>query len=85
VYNHAQFQQAVDGQDYAALQDAIRDLSKKDALDHLTALFPQKARQWFARNLSHLMDLDPYMLGKILQHSDPTANKAIRNIERSAA
>lgn len=85
MYNHAQFQEAVDGHNYAALQDAIRGLSKKDALDHLTALFPHKARQWFARNLSYLMDLDPLGLSRILGHSDPTANKAIRNIERSAA
>jgi hypothetical protein len=85
VYNHAQFQEAVDSQDYASLQDSIRDLPKKDALDHLTELFPHKARQWFNRNLGYLMQLDPIGLSRILGHSDPTADKAIRNIERSTA
>lgn len=80
MHNHAQFQQAVDKRDYAALQDSIRHLSKKDALDHLTDLFPHKARQWFSRNLGYLMDLDPHMLGEILQHSDPTARKAINRV-----
>lgn len=85
MYSHAHFQDAVDRRDYAALQDAVRDLSKKDAVDHLTALFPHKARQWFARNLGYLMDLDPYKLGEYLQHSDPTARKAIRNVMKEAA
>jgi hypothetical protein len=85
VHNHAQIQQAEDIQDYAALQDAIRGLSRKDALDYLTELFPHKARQWFNRNLAYLMDLDPLGLSRILGYSDPTANKAIRNLERQAA
>ena len=83
--NQPEFTAALERRDYALLQDAIRDLSKKDALDHLTNLFPHKARQWFARNLGYLMQLDPLHLGEILGHSDPTANKAIRNVMKEQA
>lgn len=69
-------------QDYALLQEALVGLSKKDAVEHLHHLFPHKAERWFCRNLQHLMSLDPLGLSRILGHSDPTANKAIRNIEK---
>lgn len=70
-------------QDYALLQDALTGMSKKDAVEHLHFLFPHKVERWFSRNLSHIMTLDPLGLSRILGHSDPTADKAIRNIERA--
>ena len=83
--NCAQFQDAVDRRDYAALQLSISDLSKKDAVNHLHQLFPHKARAWFVRNLPFLVSLDPLHLGKILDYSDPTADRAIRNVLSAAA
>lgn len=79
------FQEACARRDYAALQDSIRDLSKKDAVAHLHQLFPHKAAAWFTRNLGYLMTLDPLNLGEILGHSDPTANEAIRNVMKESA
>ena len=81
----ALFQAAVDRRDYAALQDSIAGMSKKDAVAHLHDLFPHKAVAWFTRNLAYLTSLDPMNLGEILGHSDPTANKAVRNVMRAAA
>lgn len=71
-------------QDYALLQEALIGMPKKEAVEHLHYLFPHKAERWFSRNLGHIMTLDPLGLSKILGHSDPTADKAIRNIERAA-
>ena len=83
--NCALFQAAVDRRDYAALQDSVAGMTKKDAVAHLHHLFPHKAKAWFTRNFGYLMTLDPINLGEILGHSDPTANKAIRNVMSAAA
>lgn len=83
--DYALFQEALEGRDYVLLQESLDGMTKKDAVEHLHSLFPHKEERWFGRNLPYLMDLDPLGLSRILGHSDPTANKAIRNIERSAA
>jgi len=85
VNNCALFQEAVDRRDYAALQASVAGMSKKDAVAHLHSLFPHKAPAWFTRNFVYLMSLDPTNLGEILGHSDPTANKAVRNVMRAAS
>lgn len=54
-------------------------MTKKDAVTHLHELFPHKAKAWFVRNLPHIVQLDPRGLSRLLGHSDPTADKAIRN------
>lgn len=78
------FQEAVARRDYALLQDAVRDMSKRDAIDHLHLLFPHKARQWLNRNLPYLMALDPDGLQGVLTYSDPTGNTAVRGILATA-
>ncbi|AYR00925.1 hypothetical protein PP636_gp48 [Arthrobacter phage Hestia] len=85
MHNHALFQDAVDRRDYAALQESVAGMTKKDAVAHLHSLFPHKAPAWFTRNLVYLMSLDPINLGEILGYSDPTANKAIRNVMKADA
>lgn len=85
MQDYALFEEAVSRRDYAALQESIRHLSKKDALDHLENLFPHKARKWFERNLGFIMALDPEHLGELLDYNDPTPRKAIRNVEREGA
>jgi len=70
---------------YALLQEALEGMDKKSAVDHLHNLFPTNSKAFFNRNYLHILTLDPVGLSNILGHSDPTANKAIRNIERSAA
>lgn len=72
-------------QKYALLQEALTGLSKKEAVEHLHYLFPHKEERWFSRNLPYLMALDPLGLYEILGHSDPTANKAIREVMKKAA
>lgn len=70
---------------YALLQEEIKDMSKKDAVDHLHEQFPHKAREWFRRNLGYLMALDPKGLSEVIGYSDPTANKAIRHVMKEQA
>jgi hypothetical protein len=72
-------------QSYALLQEALEGMSKKDAVEHLHNLFPHRAERWFSRNFHYLMALDPLGLSEILGHSDPTANKAVRNVMKEAA
>ncbi|WP_028265902.1 hypothetical protein [Arthrobacter sp. MA-N2] len=70
---------------YALLQEALEGMDKKSAVAHLLFLFPDKSKSFFDRNYMHILTLDPLGLSRILGHSDPTANKAIRNIERKVA
>lgn len=72
------FDEAVARRDYALLQEAVRDMTKRDAVDHLHSLFPAKARQWLNRNLPYLMALDPEGLRSALGYSDPTGEAAVR-------
>ena len=70
---------------YALLQESLEGMDKKSAVDHLHNLFPHQSKSYFNRNYLHLVTLDPIGLSRILGHSDPTADKAIRNVERSTA
>jgi len=70
---------------YALLQEALAGMDKKSAVAHLLNLFPDKSKSFFDRNYLHIMQLDPLGLSRILGHSDPTADKAIRNIEQRNA
>lgn len=70
---------------HALLQEALAGLDKKSAVDHLHNLFPHQSKSYFNRNYLHIMSLDPDGLSRILGHADPTADEAIRNIERTAA
>lgn len=78
--NTALFQAACERRDYALLQDAVAHMTKRDAVDYLHEMFPHQARAWFVRNLTYLMQLDPLGLSRILTFSNPTADKAIRNV-----
>ena len=70
---------------HALLQEQLAGMDKKSAVDHLHNLFPHKSKSFFDRNYLHILTLDPLGLSRILGHSDPTADKAIRNLERKAA
>jgi hypothetical protein len=83
--DYAVFQEAIDGRDYVLLQEALEGKSKKEAVEHLHSLFPHKEERWFSRNLPYLMALDPLGLYEVLGHSDPTANKAIREVMKEHA
>lgn len=64
-------------EEYAFLMNTISMLSRKDAVDALVKRWPHKARSWFNRNLAYLVELDPFQLGEMLGHSDPTAKHAL--------
>jgi hypothetical protein len=70
---------------HALLQEALAGLDKKSAVEHLHNLFPHQSKSYFNRNYLHILTLDPLGLSRILGHSDPTADTAIRNVERNAA
>lgn len=65
---------------YALLQAELGGMDKKHAVLRLTELHPHKSKSFFDRNYNHLMALDPRQLHETLGRSDPTANKAIRNV-----
>ena len=81
------FQQACARWDYALLQDALAPMTKRDAVDHLAALFPHRTRSWHHRNFERLMSLTPDQLGRVLTYADPTGEAAARRTdqERNAA
>lgn len=79
------FEEAVASRDYVLLQDAIRDLSKKDAVEHLHGLFPHLTPSWLGRNLVHLQGMDPDGLASVLAYSDPTGSRAVRNVMKERA
>lgn len=64
---------------YALLQAELSGMDKKNAVLRLQELHPHKSKSFFDRNYHHLMALDPRQLHDALGHSDPTANRAIRN------
>ena len=70
---------------HALLQVELAGMDKKSAVEHLHSKYPHKSKSFFDRNYLHILTLDPLGLSRILGHSDPTADKAIRNLERQAA
>lgn len=54
-------------------------MSKRDATEHLSYLFPAHSCRWFSRNFERLMRLSPADFERAL-HADPTANRAIRHL-----
>lgn len=70
---------------YALLLDQISGMDKKTAVDHLHETHPHLTKSWFNRNYQYITALDPAGLSRILNHSDPTANKAVNNIMKAAA
>ena len=77
------FRAACERRDFQSLQDVLRSMTKRDAVDHLCWLFPSHAREWMRRNLPYLMALTPADFERAL-HADPTANAAIRSVMRAA-
>ena len=83
---NAAFVAACARRDFALLQQAVSDMSKRDAVEHLAYLFPHRSERWFGRNLSALMALDPADFSRLLSYSDPTGDHAVaRILERTAA
>ena len=68
---------------HALLQAELEGLDKKSAVEHLHNLYPHQSKSYFNRNYLHIITLDPLGLSRILGYSDPTADKAIRNLERN--
>ena len=71
------YRDAVARQDYGLLQDAVRDLTKKDAVEHIAALFPHLSVWWVRRHFAALMTMTPDDFGRILQYADPTGDAAV--------
>lgn len=78
------FQEACERRRFDLLQDSCRDLSKRDAVDHLHRLFPHKARAWLVRNFAHLMSLTAEDFQQAM-HADPTGDEACRRAMGVAA
>lgn len=66
------------------LQESMKGMSKKDAIDHLLFHFPHKSEAWLRRNFQYLMALDPDGLLKALR-PDPTANAAVSHVMREVS
>lgn len=77
---NADFDAACARRDFSLLQDAVRLMSKRDATEHLSYLFPAHSCRWFSRNFERLMELSPADFERAL-HADPTANRAIRHLD----
>ena len=69
---------------HALLRAELEGLDKKSAVEHLHNLYPHQSKSYFNRNYLHIITLDPLGLSRILGYSDPTADEAIRNLERNA-
>ena len=77
---NADFDAACARRDFGLLQDAVRVMSKRDAVEHLAFLFPAHSYRWFSRNFARLMQLSSADFEQAL-HADPTANRAIRHLD----
>lgn len=73
------FERACARRDYVSLQDHLAELSKRDACDRLSALFPHLSRHWIVRHFADLMAMDPDAFWH-LTYSDPTGNEACRRV-----
>lgn len=69
---------------YAQLQADVHGMDKKNAVAYLHETHPHKSKSFFDRYYNHLMALDPLGLSRILTFSNPTADKAIRNVMKEA-
>ena len=74
------FQAACRRHDIIDLQDALRSMTKRDAVDHLQALFPHQGREWHRRHLPRLMAVDGEALTHLLAYADPTGEAAVENV-----
>lgn len=81
---NASFDAACDRRDYGLLQSAVATMTKRDAVEHMAFLFPQRTRRWFSRNFAALMALTPDSFGRALEYADPTGETAVANILRAA-
>ena len=83
----AEFKAACERRDFVLLQDALGGMTKREACEHLAALFPHRTPRWFTRNYWALVNLTPDDLERVLLYADPTGEAAVANItrERSAA
>ena len=62
------------------LQESVRDMSKKDAIDHILHFYPHLDENWLRRKFQYLMALDPVGLVNVLTYGDPTGNTAVRHV-----
>lgn len=73
------YRDAVARQDYGLLQDAVRSLTKRDAVEHIATLFPHLSTWWVRRHFAALMAMSPDDFGRVLQYADPTGDTAVTN------
>ena len=64
----------------AAIQDECRSESMETATNILAAHFPHKTVKFFKRNLDLVLAISPDDFARIIGYSDPTGEKAVRNV-----
>ena len=74
------FEEACARRDFGLLQEAIRGMTKRDAVDHLHSLFPHKTREWLRRKFPYLMAMEPDDFRRALGYADPTGEDAVRHV-----
>ncbi len=72
----ADFAAACARQDYGLLQDALRGMSKRDAVAHILGLFGHLSEWWVRRHFARLMSLSPDELRRVIAYADPTGEHA---------
>lgn len=72
-------------EEYTFLIHTVSFFTRRDAVAALHERWSHKTKTWFNRNLDWLVEIDPFQLGEIIGHSDPTANEAIRKVMQGVA
>ncbi|TSD68090.1 hypothetical protein [Aeromicrobium piscarium] len=75
----ADFDDACRRRDYPALQAHLAPMSKRDACDSLSVLFPHLSRHWIVRHFAELMAMSEDEFWR-LEYRDPTGEEACRRV-----
>lgn len=68
-------------EDVRDVQDDVRaQPNRRAAVEHMAEHYPHLERRWINRHLDRLLDLDPEALVLLIGYSDPTGEKAVRNV-----
>lgn len=70
---------------YVLLQEALADMTTREAVAHLADMFPNRSARWFRRNLHALRNLPTDGLARALDYADPTGDTAAANIDEERA
>lgn len=80
VHDQGAFARACARRDIGALQAALANLTKREACEHLAALFPHRTHRWFAHHLERITRIDPDLWWR-LAYADPTGEQAVRRAD----